>query len=75
MAGQMTENAVLAFLDYCAAYISVVLGRSMLISVFAFVIILLMRGVFFRNTIFLKGMLWGILLAMPFWESLGFSMI
>ena len=66
MAGQMTENVVLGFLDYCTAYISVLLGRCVLISVFVFAVILLMRCVFFRNTIFPKGMLWGLLLITPF---------
>lgn len=66
MAGQLTENAVLGFMDYCAAYISVLLGRCVLISVLFFVLILLMRRVLFRKSIFLKGMLWGVLLTAPF---------
>ena len=44
----------------------ITLFNRLRLQVFVFAVILLMRCVFFRNTIFPKGMLWGLLLITPF---------
>lgn len=66
MAGNLTENQMLNFLDYSAAYFCALLFQCVFISYFLFLTILLLRGIFLRRNIFLKGMIWGILLTVPF---------
>ncbi len=66
MAGQLTDSLTLNTLDYTAAYISVVMGQCVLFSFFLFLLILLLRRILPGKAVFLKGMLWEILLIAPF---------
>ena len=62
----MTNSLMLESFDFITKYLAVLLGQCALISLFLFPIILLLRGVLFRKTIFLRGMSWGFLLVTPF---------
>ena len=66
MAGQLTDSLTLNTLDYTAAYISVVMGQCVLFSFFLFLLILLLRRILPGKAVFLKGLLWEILLIAPF---------
>lgn len=70
MAGQLTDSLTLNTLDYTAAYISVVMGQCVLFSFFLFLLILLLRRILPGKAVFLKGMLWEILLIAPFFGKL-----
>jgi len=72
MAGQLTDNLTLNTLDYTVTYISVVLGLCVWVSFFLFLLILLIRQILPGRAVFLKGMLWGILLIAPFMGKLRF---
>lgn len=72
MAGQLTDSLTLNTLDYTAAYISVVMGQCVLFSFFLFLLILLLRRILPGRAVFLKGMLWEILLIAPFLGKLKF---
>lgn len=65
-AGQMTNSLMLQTFDFIIGYLGVLLGQCAIVSFFLFPLILLLRGTLFRNTVFLKGMSWGLLLVTPF---------
>lgn len=66
MAGNLTHNQMLNFLDYSTAYLCALLFQCVFISFFLFFVIFLLRETLLCRNIFLKGMLWGILLTAPF---------
>ncbi len=72
MAGQLTDSWTLNTLDYTAAYISVVMGQCVLFSFFLFLLILLLRRILPGKAVFLKGLLWEILLIATFLGKLKF---
>lgn len=54
------------FMEYYAIYFVILLGRAVTVSVILMLLILLLRKTVFKNAIFLKGLLWGLLLLAPF---------
>lgn len=57
---------VLFLVNDCILYYSIQLGRCALLSVGVLALVMLLRGTVLRKTVFLKGMVWGIFLAVPF---------
>lgn len=53
------------FTGYYALYFVMLLGRAVNVSIILMLFILLLRKTIFKNAIFLKGMLWGLLLFAP----------
>lgn len=53
------------FTGYYALYLVMLLGRAVTVSIILTLFILLLRKTIFKNAIFLKGMLWGLLLFAP----------
>lgn len=66
MAGQIMNSLIWSTLDFLAAYMGVLLGQCALVSYALFPMVLLLRRIVFRKTVFLKGMAWGLLLVTPF---------
>lgn len=54
------------FMECYAIYFVILLGRAVTVSVILMLLISLLRKTVFKNAVFLKGMLWGLLLLAPF---------
>lgn len=55
-----------SILDFGTMYIATSLGQCVQASFFLFILVLFLRGVFLGEAVFLKGMVWGLLLVLPF---------
>ncbi len=66
MAGQWMNSLTFNILDFGTIYIAISLGQCVQVSFFVFILILFLRGTLLRKTVFLKGMVWGLLLVTPF---------
>ena len=58
------------FLDFSSAYIVTVALRCTIVSFMLLAVILIMRSTILKNTVFLKGMIWSLMLLVPFFGTL-----
>lgn len=66
MTGQQFWQMLFGFMDCTTAYFYVQLRRCALFSVAAFALVMLLRSTVLKRKVFLKGMVWGIFLVIPF---------
>lgn len=63
---QRSVSSFLWFLDQCRVYFSIQLGRCVLFSFGVLSVVFLLRRSVLKKRIFLKGLAWGLFLAVPF---------
>lgn len=66
MTNQNFWQVLFSFMDCITAYFYVQLRRCVLFSLVAFALVLLLRNTVLKRKVFLKGMVWGIFLVVPF---------
>lgn len=66
MTVDMVMSNIGRFMGYYAFYFVMLLGRAVTVSIILMLFILLLRKTIFKDAVFLKGMLWGLLLFAPF---------
>lgn len=54
------------YIDVTAVYISILLGNCALISFAALTLVMVLRNTLLKRAVFLKGMIWGIFIIVPF---------
>ena len=57
-------------LDFSSAYLVTVALRCTIVSFVLLAVVMIMRSTIFKNTVFLKGMLWSLMLLVPFFGTL-----
>lgn len=63
---EMFFSSFLGLFHDCMVYFSIQLGRCVLLSFILLLLVLFLRGIVFRKTVFLRGMVWCVLLISPF---------
>jgi len=63
-------KAVEDFLDFSSAYIVTLALRCTIVSFLLLAIVMIIRSTILKNTVFLKGMLWSVILLCPFFGTL-----
>lgn len=69
---QIFFEQLLEFLKGAVAYYTVQLGRSAMLSIPILLIILILRRTICRKTVFVKGLLWTLLIPLPFMGKMKF---
>ena len=63
-------KAVEDFLDFSSAYIVTVALRCTIVSFVLLAVVMIIRSTIIKNTVFLKGMIWSLVLLFPFFGTL-----
>ena len=63
-------KAVEDFLDFSSAYIVTVALRCTIVSFVLLAVVMIIRVTILKNTVFLKGMIWSLMLLFPFFGTL-----